>query len=267
MTKKLKNLKKTYIIPRKKKVFGQHFLRKQSVVENMIRRVKITPEVRVMEIGCGDGFLTKAILGQTRCKELIVYEIDPEWANFVKNKITDERLTINLINILDVNLKELEPYKPWVLLANLPYQITFPIFYLIQRNKHLFNEGVVMVQEEVAQKIIAKSGKGYNASSIFLQHNFDFELMEKVGPECFNPPPKINSRLIYFKPKEVNIKIKNKEQFWKFLKLCFLSPRKTLANNLKQTHYNLNMIPEKILKLRAQQMSFDDFITVWNSLL
>ena len=164
MIKKQINLKNTLVQPKKKKAFGQHFLRKFSVVENMIRRVKVTPKTRVMEIGCGDGYLTKAILGQTRCKELFVFEIDPEWANIVQSKITDERLKMNIVNILDVDMTKLEPYKPWVMLANLPYQITFPIFYMIQKNKHLFNEGVVMIQEEVAQKIVAKSGKGYNTS-------------------------------------------------------------------------------------------------------
>ena len=264
MIKKQKNFNNQR--PNKKKKFGQHFLRKQSVVDHMIHKIKLTPEIRVLEIGCGDGFLTKAILRQTKCKELWVYEIDPEWANLVREKIDDPRLKINIENILDVDLSVLDKYKPWVLLANLPYQITFPIFFRIQEYKHLFKGGVVMIQEEVAQKLVARSGRGYNSTSLFLQHHFDFELMEKIEPEAFNPPPKVFSRLIYFKPKLNVPKIKNEEEFWKFLKFCFTSPRKTIANNLRQTHYDLNKIPEKILKLRAQQMSFDDFIELWSSL-
>lgn len=252
--------------PKKKKQFGQHFLRKQSVVDHMIHKKKITPETRVLEIGCGDGFLTKAILRQTKCKELRVYEIDAEWANLVREKLDDPRLNINIENILDVDLFVLEEHKPWVLLANLPYQITFPIFYKIQAHKDIFNYGIVMVQEEVAQKLIAKSGRGYNASSLFLQHHFDFELMEKVEPEAFNPPPKVFSRLVYFKPKFDLQKIKDEQEFWKFLKFCFKSPRRTIINNLRQTHYDLLKIPENILKLRAQQMSFEDFINLWNLL-
>jgi 16S rRNA (adenine1518-N6/adenine1519-N6)-dimethyltransferase len=252
--------------PRKKKQFGQHFLRKFSVVENMIKKVAVKPKTSIMEIGCGDGFLTKAILNLTKCKQLQVYEIDPEWAEYVKNLIKDPRLKINVTNILDADLSVLSDQKPWVMLANLPYQITFPIFFLIQRNKTLFQEGVVMIQEEVAQKIVSKSGRSYNSTSIFLQHNFDFELMEKVEPGAFTPPPKVNSRLLYFKPKEKLQEIPNEVEFWKFLKLCFHSPRRTIANNLKQTHYDLSKIPDNILTLRAQQIDFNDFVKIWTFL-
>ena len=252
--------------PAKKKQFGQHFLRKQSVVDNMIEKVKITPKTTIMEIGCGDGFLTRSILLQTNCKKLIVFEIDEQWANVVKNEIKDPRLNINIENILDVDLQTLQKETPLVLLANLPYQITFPIMFLLQKNKELFSEGVVMIQEEVAQKIVAKRGRPYSAASLFLQYHFKFELMEKVGPENFAPPPKVNSRLLYFKPKLNVPKIKNEEEFWKFLKLCFKFPRRTLQNNLKTTHYDLNETAPEILKLRAQQVSFEQFLDLWNLL-
>ena len=249
--------------PRKKKAFGQHFLRKQSVVDHMIEKVEITPETSILEIGCGDGFLTESILGTTDCKHLLVYEIDREWAEFVRKKVEDKRLEIKTENVLDVDLGQLEEQKPWVLLANIPYQITFPILFLIHKNKSLFEEGVLMVQEEVAKKIVAKRGKPYSATSIFLQHHFDFELMEKVEPGAFSPPPKVFSRLLYFKPKYDQPQILDEENFWTFLKLCFRFPRQTLKNNLKSTHYDYAKISEEILKLRAQQLSFDDFLNLW----
>jgi 16S rRNA (adenine1518-N6/adenine1519-N6)-dimethyltransferase len=252
--------------PRKKKKFGQHFLRKQSVVDHMIKKVHIDPQTYILEIGCGDGFLTKAILAQTNCKQLWGYEIDPEWANILKEKISDSRFKLHQENILEIDFQELEQYNPWVLLANLPYQITFPILFLIQKNKHLFKEGVIMVQEEVAQKIVASHGKGYNTTSLFLQNNFDFELMEKVEPEAFSPPPKVHSRLVYLKPKENPIKIDQEENFWKFLKLCFIFPRRILLNNLKTTHFELSKIPNSILQKRAQQLSFDDFLNLWEKI-
>ena len=257
--------------PRKKKKLGQHFLRKQSVVDHMIEKVEISPKTSVLEVGCGDGFLTRSILDQTKCKKLLVYEIDPEWANLVKKDILDERLQVNLENILDVDLTLLESEKPWVLLANLPYQITFPFMFLLQKNRELFEEVVVMVQEEVAQKIVAKRGKPYSATSIFLQYNFDFELMERVEPEAFSPPPKIFSRLLYFRPKydqkwndSTRRKIPQEVGFWKFLKLCFKFPRQTLRNNFKSTHYDISKISPETLGMRAQQLSFDQFLELWD---
>ncbi|MFC1894788.1 16S rRNA (adenine(1518)-N(6)/adenine(1519)-N(6))-dimethyltransferase RsmA [Candidatus Dependentiae bacterium] len=265
--KTYKNIINNHFYPQKKKKFGQHFLRKQSVVDNMINKVKIGATTYILEIGCGDGFLTESILQQTQCNELWSYEIDPEWAEIVKNKITDPRLKIKQENVLDVNFKELQKFKPWIILANLPYQITFPLFFLFQKNKNLFSEGVVMIQEEVAQKIVATKGKGYGVTSIFLQHHFDFELLEKIEPGSFNPPPKIFSRLIYFKPKEKVTLIPEEESFWKFLKLCFLFPRRTLRNNIKTTHHTLEKIPSKLLSKRAQELNFHDFLELWNKII
>lgn len=255
-------------LPRKKKMFGQNFLRKHSVVDHMIDKVSIEADkTTVMEIGCGDGFLTSAILQQTKCKKLICFEIDHDWAQFVTNKISDTRLELLLQNILELDFKTLEPYAPLVLLANLPYQITFPIIFLIQKNKHLFQEGVIMIQEEVAQKILASRGKGYSATSLFLQYHFSLEMMEKVEPGAFVPAPKIYSRLLYFKPNHVLRPIQEEEAFWKFLKLCFRSPRQTLRNNLRTTHYDLKNFSDELLHMRAQQLSFDQFLELWNKLI
>lgn len=255
-------------LPRKKKRLGQHFLRKQSVVDHMISKVKVTSAVSIMEIGCGDGFLTEQILKQTTCKQLRCYEIDNEWLEFVKAKIHDKRLNLTNQNILEVNFdQELAADAPWVLLANLPYNITFPILFLIQKNKHLFAEGVVMVQEEVAQKVVASSGRSLSQVSLFLQHHFEWQLLEKIEPGAFCPPPKVHSRLLYFKPKQVTTPMPNEQAFWKFVKLCFSSPRQTLRNNLRTTHYIEHIdlsLPQ--FSLRAQQMTMADFLTLWEKL-
>ena len=253
--------------PTKKKSLGQHFLRKISVVDNMIARVVLSPQISVLEIGCGDGFLTKAIIEKSACKQLWSYEIDSSWANFVSKKISNSRLKVKNKNILEVDFDaELASEGSWVVLANLPYQITFPILFLLKKYKHLFTEGVVMVQEEVAQKIVATYGRSYNPTSIIMQHNFTWELMEKIEPEAFDPAPKVNSRLLYFKPKQNIAALPDEEQFWKFLKSCFKTPRQMLRNNLKTTHYAWSSLPESTLQLRAQQMTFDDFLHIWNLL-
>lgn len=271
---KPKQPKNQHIVPRagsmpyKKKAFGQHFLRKQSTVDNMIAEVTIDPGTSVLEIGCGDGFLTRSILAQTNCKALVCYEIDNDWATIVRDEIKDPRLNIILQNILDVNFAVLADQVPWVMLANLPYNITFPIIFLIQQNKHLFREGVIMIQDEVARKIIALSGKTYNPTSLFLQHHFTFKIMEKVEPGAFVPPPKVNSRLLYFKPKMETIAIPRENEFWRFIKFCFKSPRQTIKNNLKTTHYyQNNAITSDVLALRAQQMTFTDFLTLWHEVI
>jgi 16S rRNA (adenine1518-N6/adenine1519-N6)-dimethyltransferase len=248
---------------KKKKHLGQHFLRRQSVADHMIEAANITPETSILEIGCGDGFLTQSILLATQCKQLVVYEIDPEWANFVKEKLQDKRLVIRIDDILSIDWHILEKDKPWIMLSNLPYQITFPILFKLQEHKDLFTEGVIMIQDEVAQKITATHGKKYSPTSLFLQYHFHLKLLEKIDPTAFSPPPKVNSRLVHFKPKTDPTPIPHKKSFWKFLKLCFRFPRQTLKNNLKSTHYPYKILTEELLAKRAQQLTFDQFLELW----
>ncbi len=150
-----------------KKSFGQHFLRDHTVTEHIVTAVPLTEQSSVFEIGCGDGFLTQAIL-QQKLARLWVFEIDAQWANYVRKALPDPRLTVNERNILDLDWAIFEPHKPWILLANLPYQVTFPILRMLQRNRHLLQEGVVMIQEEVAQKILKTWGKGMDSLRYFI---------------------------------------------------------------------------------------------------
>ncbi|CAN5150786.1 16S rRNA (adenine(1518)-N(6)/adenine(1519)-N(6))-dimethyltransferaseRsmA [soil metagenome] len=248
-----------------KKQYGQHFLRDQSVVDHMMDQVKLTDESSVFEIGCGDGFLTQEIVKQPLAR-LWVFEIDPQWAGFVKNAIKDKRLTMFEENVLDLDFSRLDEHKPWTLLANLPYQITFPILHLLQKNRHMLKEGVIMVQEEVAQKIVKTSGRGYGLPSLFFQHFFEWKLLNKVAPTAFLPPPKVYSRLMYFKPRKKLVEIPNESEFWKFIKLCFLQPRRTLRNNLNSTHFDTSQFDDKLLSLRSQQMGMEDFLKIWKVL-
>ncbi len=246
-----------------KKKYGQHFLRNQEVVDHMLAEVELTPATSVFEIGCGDGFLTRSIL-KTPIARLWVFEIDDEWARYVRNQLPDKRLEIFEQNILETDLGMLAPHQPWTLLANLPYQITFPILYVLQRNVHLLKEGVIMVQEEVAEKLLKTEGRGYGFSTLFFEHYFTWKKLDKIAPTSFFPPPKVYSRLLYFKPKTKLDVINNEEGFWQFVKNAFRQPRRTLKNNLMQHNVALEKIPENILSLRAQQMTKQDLLKVWD---
>ncbi len=249
-----------------KKKHGQHFLKDNQYIIPMIDAVKLDCSISVMEIGCGEGILTDAIL-QSPCRQLQVFEIDPQWAEHVEQKYgSNSKLKIFLQNILDLDWQTLAADKPWILLANLPYQITFPILYLVKEHRALFLEGVVMVQEEVAQKIAKSSGRGYGYHSLYLQHFFDWKLLDKVPPTAFFPAPKVFSRLLHFKPKLQVDAIENEQEFWKFIKLCFAQPRRTLRNNLMQSAYAMQNIPADWLQKRAQQLSMQDLLEIWQLL-
>lgn len=245
-----------------KKSYGQHFLRDDSIAQKIVLSVDLNDTSSVFEIGCGDGALTRVIL-QNKLARLWVFEIDPEWATLVEKRLPDPRLQIFVQDILVTDFVQFEQYKPWTLLANLPYQITFPILYKLQENRHLLSEGVIMIQEEVAKKLVATHGRGYGFASLYFQHYFDFRLLDKVAPSAFYPPPKVFSRLMYFKPKNSLIEIPDEVHFWEFVKSCFKQPRRTLKNNLGQKHYDIHKLSESTLSLRAQQMNIEDLLKVW----
>lgn len=244
-----------------KKQFGQHFLRDDLVAEKIVDYCDLDG-ASVIEIGCGDGALTRMII-QSKLARFWVFEIDPEWASFVRKKINDQRMQIFVEDILTVDFARFEPYKPWVLLANLPYQITFPLLHQLQEWRYLLREGVIMIQEEVAHKLVATHGRGYGFQSLFFQHYFELKLLDKIPPAAFYPPPKIFSRLVYFKPRQNIEPIANENEFWAFIKACFKQPRRTLKNNLFQKHYDVHKVPEETLALRAQQMNFAQLQTLW----
>ncbi len=245
-----------------KKKFGQHFLRDSRITQLMLNAVDITSTTSVFEIGCGDGFLTQAIL-QTPVVRLWSFEIDSDWASYVKQSITDSRLRVIEQNFLDIDFEIFKEHKPWTVLSNLPYQITFPVLYLFQKHRAILSQGVIMIQEEVAQKITKTSGRGYGFPSLFFQRYFNWKMLDKVPPSAFHPPPKIFSRLLYFKPRKHLVTIPEEKQFWRFIKVCFKQPRRTLKNNLLQVHYDITKIPEHVLGLRAQQITMDDFLELW----
>jgi len=248
-----------------KKQFGQHFLRDQRVIDHMIEHVKLDESSSVFEIGCGDGFLTKSIVRQPFAR-LWIFEIDTDWVTYIRTAVKDPRVQVFEQNILDYAFAQFEQHKPWTLLANLPYQITFPLLHLLQKNRQFLKEGVIMIQEEVAEKIVKTSGRGYGFASVYFQHFFEWKKLDKVPPSAFLPPPKVFSRLLYFKPRASVVEIPDEENFWKFIKICFKQPRRTLKNNFAHTQFAQSPIAAATLALRAQQMNMADFLALWDQI-
>ena len=244
-----------------KKQYGQNFLQDSSYLQCIFDAVHLSPKSSVFEIGGGDGFLTRAIL-EHDIKRLWVFEIDEEWVRELL-KIKDDKLTIHFANILDIDFTVFDKHKPWTLIANLPYNITFPILRLLHANRANLKEGVIMIQEEVAQKILASRGRGYGYVSLFFQWYFDWKLLDKVPPTAFYPQPKVFSRLLYFKPRKGLPEIPHEEKFWKFINVCFKQPRRTLNNNLSGTPY-LEKLNEQTRALRAQQLTMQQLLELWS---
>lgn len=252
---------------RLKKKYGQHFLRDYNILASIISHAALNEQDAVLEIGCGDGFLTKALI-DCPLKKLWSFEIDSEWAEKIKQEISDDRFTLFEQDFLTVDMQQFTTDAPWVLVANVPYNITFPILELIRIHAQLFERGVIMIQEEVAQKLAKKanSGKDYGFVSLFYQYYFDWKLLDKVLPQSFIPAPKVVSRVLAFTVKKDRPTIYKEAAFWNFIKVCFKQPRRTLRNNLAQLPNALHAFDEQTLAKRAQQLSMQELLVLWEKI-
>ena len=214
-----------------KKQYGQNFLRDTTILDKIIQSMPNNNNY-VVEIGPGLGDLTKNLV---KYKDMTAYEVDTDLIGILKSKfaieIKEEKLKLIHTDVLVAwdKQKTLHDGK-YDLIANLPYYIATNIVLRAFEDKNC-EHIIVMVQKEVAEKFTAKvNDKDYSSLGIITELiSVDSKILFDVPPESFDPPPKIISSILYIK-KDMD-KCLDKD-FNKFLKACFVQPRKKLSKNL-----------------------------------
>ena len=214
-----------------KKQYGQNFLKDTTILDKIIQSMPNNNNY-VVEIGPGLGDLTKNLV---KYKDMTAYEVDTDLIGILKSKfaieIKEEKLKLIHTDVLVAwdKQKTLHDGK-YDLIANLPYYIATNIILRAFEDKNC-EHIIVMVQKEVAEKFTAKvNNKDYSSLGIITESiSIDSRILFDVPPESFNPPPKIISSILYIK-KDMD-KYLDKD-FNKFLKACFVQPRKKLSKNL-----------------------------------
>lgn len=186
--------------------------------------------MRTIEIGPGTGALTEALL--QKFDDVHAVEIDKRAVKVLEQKF--DRLTIHTKDILKVNWEEIvEPSKKNVVFGNLPYYITSPILFDLLEHRTLLTEAVLMMQKEVAERLVARpASKEYGILSIQTQLFCTPEILFDVSPHSFSPPPKVDSaviKLTFNKPK-LNC---SDQSIKKVVRTAFNQRRKKLSNALK----------------------------------
>ena len=214
-----------------KKQYGQNFLKDTTILDKIIQSMPNNNNY-VVEIGPGLGDLTKNLV---KYKDMTAYEVDTDLIGILKSKfaieIEEEKLKLIHTDVLVAwdKQKTLNDGK-YDLIANLPYYIATNIILRAFEDKNC-EHIIVMVQKEVAEKFTAKvNDKDYSSLGIITELiSVDSRILFDVPPESFDPPPKIISSILYIK-KDMD-KCLDKD-FNKFLKACFVQPRKKLSKNL-----------------------------------
>ena len=211
------------------KGLGQHFLCSQAAVEAIV--AEFVAFRGVCEIGPGPGVLTSPI--SIQCAQVIALEVDTSMVGALKD--SSPKADVRTIDALQADLASIlcELPEPRGIVSNLPYYITGPLINRIADVRQHFEVAVLMMQREVAYRILAKPGNRDRGSlSVYLQSVFDISLVIHVPARDFMPPPKVDSTVLRFVPKPLNLDEESAKFFFKTVRMGFAQPRKTLANNL-----------------------------------
>ena len=264
------------------KNLGQNFLIDEQVIEKIVNASEITKEDCVIEIGPGLGTLTKELL--EKAGKVISIELDKKMITILKDRfalydnfelINNDVLQVDLKNII---LTEKEKgLKNVKVVANLPYYITTPIIMKLLEEKLDLESITVMVQKEVADRLIAiPSDKETGAITYSVYYYAKGEEILEVPKTSFIPEPEVTSKVIKLNiRKEPPIKVKSPEVLFRIIKCAFMQRRKTLLNALVNTKVFLNKDEGiKILKkiglredIRAEKLKIEDFAKIADSIL
>ena len=164
-----------------KKKYGQNFIFDENILKNIVSKIAITKKDLVLEVGAGSGSLTKLLAREA--KKVITYEIDEKLATVLESNLAKEKINnveIKYQDFLKIDFAEYantkKEYQNIILIGNLPYVITSPLLFKILHEGNIIDKMLLMVQKEVAMRILAKPRtKEYNATSVLLQYFFQIK--------------------------------------------------------------------------------------------
>ncbi len=251
---------------RAEKSLGQNFLLDLNLTSKIARAAGDVSGVTVFEIGPGPGGLTRGILSAGAAKVIAIeYDTRAIEALLSLKEASDDRLEIVHADALNTKLPDLAKQfgakPPYVIVANLPYNIATPLLtgWLeeIHANPAQYREMVLMFQKEVAQRIVAKpSSKTYGRLSILAQWLCEAKLLFDVPAAAFTPPPKVTSSIVRLVPKaKVTGDFATME---KITAAAFGQRRKMIRGSLKDYMDIVNKVGLRE-EARAEELSVEDF--------
>ena len=247
---------------RAKKSLGQNFLIDKNVINKIVNFVELKNR-NILEIGPGTGNLTEEILKKSP-KKILVVEKDDNLSNLLNEKFGDKIKVINK-DILKTDENSLSN-ETLTVFGNLPYNISTEIlcnWILNLKEKIWFDYLILMFQKEVADRIISNfNTKSYGRLSILANWRLDIKKIFDISPLSFKPKPKIDSTVLFFKPKKKFFLLKDSKNLEKITRIFFMHRRKMIKKPYHQL-FNRNIsIASKIgidLNSRPQNLDFETY--------
>ena len=259
------------------KSLGQNFLIDESIVEQIIDGAEIGPDDVVLEVGPGIGVMTQAMA--RRAKKVVAIEIDDSLLPVLRETLAEEDnvevvsgdvLKVDLQKIID---EKLDGQAPKVV-ANLPYYVTTPIIMRFLEEQIPVTDIVVMVQKEVADRMVADpGGKIYGALSVVVQYYAEPSKVVKVPRSVFMPQPNVESSVVRLEKRpEPPVDLKAPDLFFKTIRSAFMKRRKTLLNALSSGELAVSKEQAKAVldacgidpKRRGETLDMNEFAALAN---
>lgn len=261
-----------------KKFLGQNFLVDHNIAKKIVASLEIKSEDVIVEIGPGQGVLTKYISLLT--ENFVAVELDKS----IYEKLTFEYegklklihkdflkvdLENDIYNLIDI--KNTADNQKLKIIGNIPYNITTEILFKLYDSVEIIDSAVLMMQKEVAKRLTAQPHtKDYGILAIQTQVHCDPKILFHVPPTAFFPKPNVDSSIVRFDFKKTKFEIKDKELFKFLVKQSFSQRRKTMKNSLKKFFEDVNVNPEKIdfdFTRRAETVSIEEYTGLLNSVI
>ena len=255
------------------KKLGQNFLIKRGIVDEIVHAAELTPGEPVLEVGPGIGTLTQG-LAQSGA-DVTAIELDRRLLEVLDTTLASyDNVRIVHGDVLKLDVATIMNHKPFKVVANLPYYITTPIIMSLLESKLPIERLVVMVQKEVALRMVAKPGtKDYGALSVAVQYYTEPDIVLDVPPKSFPPVPAVTSSVIRCVLRDKPpVDVIDEKLFFRVVKAGFAQRRKTFSNTMKTTGLSRDRIEELLAKAnidgqrRGETFTLQEFADVTNSI-
>ena len=254
------------------KKLGQNFLIKRGIVDEIVKAADLQEGEPVLEIGPGIGTLTQG-LAQSGANVTAI-ELDTRLLEVLDTTLA-QYSNVNIVHgdVLKLDVPSIMNHEPFKVVANLPYYITTPIIMSLLESRLPIERLVVMVQKEVALRMVAKPGtKDYGALSVAVQYYTKPDIVLDVPPKSFLPAPAVTSSVIRCVLRDKpSVDVVDEKLFFRVVKAGFAQRRKTFANTMKTTGLSKDRIEELLVKAnidgqrRGETFTLQEFADVANA--
>jgi 16S rRNA (adenine1518-N6/adenine1519-N6)-dimethyltransferase len=253
---------------------GQNFLQDPQAIDRIARALGDVRHETVVEIGPGRGAITRALAAEAG--HVLAIELDAALADHLRSQFSPERVTVVHADVLAFDFAAAAAHagKRLAVVGNLPYYITSPILTRLAENHASIDRAVLMVQREVADRIVAAPGsRDYGVLSVTVQMFGPVQSLFTLPPGAFSPPPDVHSTVFRwrFAPRFAELGV-DEPGFFQFVRRAFAQKRKTLANNLRAAGFTPEVIEAAFARAsihpqaRAEALSPEELARTWTVL-